>query len=35
MGKRDHLVRYRPKEFGGLGFGKISLRGEALLKKWL
>ena len=38
-GKKDHLVRWdlvcRPKEFGGLGFGKISLRNQALLGKWL
>ena len=37
-GKKDHLVRWdlvcRPKEFGGLGFGKISLRNQALLGKW-
>ncbi|RVW97046.1 hypothetical protein CK203_032332 [Vitis vinifera] len=38
-GKKDHLVRWevvsRPKELGGLGFGKISLRNIALLGKWL
>ncbi|RVW96808.1 Transposon TX1 uncharacterized 149 kDa protein [Vitis vinifera] len=38
-GKKDHLVRWevvsRPKESGGLGFGKISLRNIALLGKWL
>ncbi|RVW80574.1 hypothetical protein CK203_051264 [Vitis vinifera] len=38
-GKRDHLVSwdivYKPKEFGGLGFGKISPRNQALLGKWL
>ena len=38
-GKKDHLVQWdlvcRPKEFGGLGFGKISLRNQALLGKWL
>ena len=38
-GKRDHLVKWdlvcRPKEFGGLGFGKISLRNQTLLRKWL
>ena len=37
-----HLLRFiksgfvcRPKEQGGLGFGKISLRNCALLGKWL
>ncbi|RVW53339.1 Transposon TX1 uncharacterized 149 kDa protein [Vitis vinifera] len=38
-GKRDHLVRWdvvcKPKEIGGLGFGNISLRNLALLRKWL
>ena len=38
-GKRDHLVSWdivcRPKEFGGLGFWKITLRNQALLGKWL
>ena len=38
-GKRDHLVRWdvvcKPKAIGGLGFGKISLRNLALLRKWL
>ena len=38
-GKRDHLVNWdmvcKAKEFGGLGFGKISLRNQALLGKWL
>ncbi|RVW16749.1 hypothetical protein CK203_076445 [Vitis vinifera] len=38
-GKKDHLVKWevvsRPKELGGLGFGKISLRNIALLGKWL
>ena len=38
-GKRDHLVRWdvvcKPKEIRGLGFGNISLRNLALLRKWL
>ena len=38
-GKRDHLVNWdmvcKPKESGELGFGKISLRNQALLRKWL
>ena len=38
-GKRDHLVSwdivYRPKEFGGLGCGKITLRNQSFLRKWL
>ena len=38
-GKKDHLVKLdlvcKLKEFGGLGFGKISLRNQALLGKWL
>ncbi|RVX05715.1 putative ribonuclease H protein [Vitis vinifera] len=38
-GKRDHLaswdIVYRPKEFGGLGCGKITLRNQAFLQKWL
>ena len=38
-GKRDHLVNWdmvcKAKEFSGLGFGKISLRNQALLGKWL
>ncbi|RVW85256.1 hypothetical protein CK203_046581 [Vitis vinifera] len=38
-GKRDHLVNWdivcKLKKFGGLGFGKISLRNQALLGKWL
>ena len=33
-GKKDHLVNrnmvYKPKESDGLGFGKISLRNQAL-----
>ena len=28
-------IVYKPKEFGGLGFGKISPRNQALLGKWL
>ena len=36
-GKKDHLIRWdvvsRPKELGGLGFGKTSLRNIALLGK--
>ena len=35
--KKDHLISWdvvcRPKEFGGLGIGKISLRNHALLGK--
>ncbi|KAJ9685197.1 hypothetical protein PVL29_017290 [Vitis rotundifolia] len=38
-GKKDHLIRWdvvsRPKELGGLGIGKTSLRNIALLGKWL
>nr|CAN74795.1 hypothetical protein VITISV_041690 [Vitis vinifera] len=38
-GKRDHLIRWevvsRPREMGGLGFGKTSMRNSALLGKWL
>ncbi|RVW35158.1 Transposon TX1 uncharacterized 149 kDa protein [Vitis vinifera] len=38
-GKKDHLIRWdvvsRPKELGGLGFGKTCLRNIALLGKWL
>ena len=38
-GKKDHFIRWevvsRPKELGGLGFGKISMRNIALLGKWL
>ena len=38
-GKKDHLVSwdlvYRPKEVSGLGLGKISLKNQALLGKWL
>ncbi|RVX22450.1 putative ribonuclease H protein [Vitis vinifera] len=38
-GKKDHLIRWevvnRPKEMGGLGFGKTSMRNSALLGKWL
>ena len=34
-----HLLSWdivcRPMEFGGLGFGKITLRNQALLRKWL
>ncbi|RVW19678.1 Structural maintenance of chromosomes protein 3, partial [Vitis vinifera] len=37
--KRDHLIRWevvsRPREMGGLGFGKTSMRNSALLGKWL
>ena len=36
-GKKDHLIRWdvicRPKELKGLGFGKTSLRNNALLRK--
>ncbi|RVW29709.1 putative ribonuclease H protein [Vitis vinifera] len=36
-GKRDHLIRWevvsRPREMGGLGFGKTSMRNSALLGK--
>ena len=38
-GKRDHLISWdvvcNPKAKGGLGFGNISLRNLALLRKWL
>ena len=38
-GKKDHFINWdqvcRLKEFGGLGFGKISMRNCALLGKWL
>ncbi|RVW30337.1 hypothetical protein CK203_103732 [Vitis vinifera] len=38
-GKKDHLLNWGqvcgPKEFGGSGFGKISLSNHALLGKWL
>ncbi|KAJ9687316.1 hypothetical protein PVL29_015988 [Vitis rotundifolia] len=38
-GKKDHLIRWdvvsRPKELGGLGFEKTSMRNIALLGKWL
>ncbi|RVX17758.1 putative ribonuclease H protein [Vitis vinifera] len=38
-GKKDHLIRWevvsRPREMGGLGFGKTSMRNSALLGKWL
>ncbi|RVW35444.1 Retrovirus-related Pol polyprotein from transposon RE1 [Vitis vinifera] len=38
-GKKDYLIRWdvvcRPKELGGLGFRKTSLRNIALLEKWL
>ena len=37
--KKDHLIKWdvvcRPKELGGLGFGKTFLRNNALLGKWL
>ena len=36
-GKKDHLIKWdvvcRPKVMGGLGFGKTSLRNNALLGK--
>ena len=36
---KDHFIRWdvinRPKELGGLGFGKTSLRNIALLGKWI
>ncbi|RVX16675.1 Transposon TX1 uncharacterized 149 kDa protein [Vitis vinifera] len=31
----ERISRSRPKELGGLGFGKTSLRNSALLGKWL
>ena len=38
-GKRDHLSSWdlvcKPKEYGGLGLGKVSLRNCAPLGKWL
>ena len=38
-GKKDYLIKWdvvcRPKELGGLGFRKTSLRNIALLEKWL
>ena len=38
-GKNDHLLSwdlvYKPKEVDGLGLGKISLRNQALLGKWI
>ncbi|RVW53008.1 putative ribonuclease H protein [Vitis vinifera] len=38
-GKKDHLIKWevvsRPKELGGFGFGKTSMRNIALLGKWL
>ncbi|RVW67200.1 hypothetical protein CK203_065147 [Vitis vinifera] len=37
--EEDHLIRWevvsRPREMGGLGFGKTSMRNSALLGKWL
>ncbi|RVW13278.1 hypothetical protein CK203_109411 [Vitis vinifera] len=37
--KKDHLISWdvvcKPREFGGLGIGKTSLRNHALLGKWL
>ena len=38
-GKNDHLLSWdlvcKPKEVGGLRLGKISLRNQALLGKWI
>ena len=38
-GKKHHLVSWdlvnRPKELGGLGFGKVTSRNQTLLGKWL